>query len=160
MDTADARLAEAMRLLRRESGRSLKELEKLTATSDSSLSRYVNGTATPPWSVVDALCQAVGRDPDELRDVWEDARRARLERYGRSEDDAPPTVVGTDLVTTRPVVVPVPRGVVAAVVTVLVGAVVAVAVLARVRVGGRVPSCPDCASRIRPASVPRGAGWR
>jgi transcriptional regulator with XRE-family HTH domain len=141
MDTAEERLAEAMRVLRRQSGRSLKELERLTATSDSSLSRYVNGVATPPWSVVEALCQAVGRDPRELRGVWEDARRARLERYGRAEECATP-VVGTDLVTTGPAPPALARrGMVAGLVTVLVGAAVVVAVLAR--------------ARLSPASVPQ-----
>lgn len=162
MDTADARLAEAMRMLRRESGRSLKELERLTATSDSSLSRYVNGTATPPWSVVDALCQAVGRDPAELRDVWEDARRSRLDRYGGRGEDGRPPVVGTDLVTTRPVVgLVVPRGVAVGLVTVVVGVVAAalVVLLGRSAVD-TVRPCPGCASRSRLALLPPASGRR
>jgi transcriptional regulator with XRE-family HTH domain len=69
------RLAHALRALRCRSGKSLRELESRTLTSDSSLSRYLNGRALPPWSVVEALCREAGVRPGELRAVWETARR-------------------------------------------------------------------------------------
>lgn len=33
-----------------------------------------------PWPVVDALCRAAGREPQELEPLWEAARRTRIER--------------------------------------------------------------------------------
>ncbi|MGY4645221.1 helix-turn-helix domain-containing protein [Cellulomonas sp. URHB0016] len=90
MGAAAARLAEELCDLRRTAGKSLKELERATATSDSSLSRYFAGTAVPPWSVVEALCRTGERSPQELRELWEEARRERLSRYDRAEARAEP----------------------------------------------------------------------
>jgi tetratricopeptide (TPR) repeat protein len=73
-------LADRLRQLRRRSGRSLKDLESLTHASDSSLSRYLSGRAVPPWPVVVALCQAVGRDPRRLRGLWRRAEAAGTRR--------------------------------------------------------------------------------
>ncbi|MGC5013918.1 helix-turn-helix domain-containing protein [Streptosporangium sp. DT93] len=93
---ARAALAHHLRELRALTGKSLKELERVTAASDSSLSRYFSGAACPPWSVVEALCRAAGRDADELREPWEAARRARLQRYYPSarEEAADPKASG------------------------------------------------------------------
>lgn len=73
-------LASELRAARVQAGRSLKELERLTASSDSSLSRYLAGTSIPPWPVVDALCKAAQRDPGELEPLWQEAQRTRVER--------------------------------------------------------------------------------
>jgi transcriptional regulator with XRE-family HTH domain len=72
---AVGRLAEHLRAMREELSMSLKELERRTHTSDSSLSRYLSGKAAAPWPVVVALCELAGRDPTTLRPVWERARR-------------------------------------------------------------------------------------
>jgi transcriptional regulator with XRE-family HTH domain len=69
--------SEMLRGIRAETGKSLKELERLTATSDSSLSRYLSGSICPPWSVVEMLCGAAQRDPAALREPWERAHRQR-----------------------------------------------------------------------------------
>lgn len=63
--------------LKDESGRSLRELERATHASNSALSRYLSGQASPPWSVVVALCKEAGRDPRPLRPLWEEACEAR-----------------------------------------------------------------------------------
>lgn len=63
--------------LKDESGRSLRELERATHASNSALSRYLSGQASPPWSVVVALCKEAGRDPRPLRTLWEEACEAR-----------------------------------------------------------------------------------
>lgn len=73
-------LAQELRRVRIQSGRSLKELEPITASSDSSLSRYLSGASIPPWSVVDALYRTAGRDPADLAPLWEAAQRTRFER--------------------------------------------------------------------------------
>ncbi|MFI6511368.1 helix-turn-helix domain-containing protein [Streptosporangium sp. NPDC050855] len=80
-------LARHLQELRALTGKSLKELERVTAASDSSLSRYFSGAACPPWSVVEALSRAAGRDAEELREPWEAARRARLQRYRPSSQE-------------------------------------------------------------------------
>jgi len=72
-------LAAALRELRARTGRSLKDLEKVTAISDSALSRYLTGATLPPWSAVQALSTAAGQDPARLRTLWEHCPR---ERYG------------------------------------------------------------------------------
>jgi transcriptional regulator with XRE-family HTH domain len=71
-----AELSGALRALRERSGRTLRELERLTHVSDSSLSRYFLGRTVPPWSVVEVLCRAAERNPGELRPAWEAARRS------------------------------------------------------------------------------------
>ncbi|MBR7829514.1 helix-turn-helix domain-containing protein [Actinospica sp. MGRD01-02] len=68
-----AELAHELRRMRDLSGCSLKELERSTYVSDSSLSRYLAGRQLAPWSVVVALCRVVGRDPVELLALWEQA---------------------------------------------------------------------------------------
>lgn len=72
-----------LRQLQIDTGKSLKELERVAAASDSSLSRYLKGTALPPWSVVDALCRAADREPTPVHRLWQDARR---ERAGQRAD--------------------------------------------------------------------------
>jgi transcriptional regulator with XRE-family HTH domain len=71
------RLTAELRVLRDSSGKSLRELEKHTHTSDSSLSRYLSGQALPPWPVVHALATLTGRDPEPLHALWIAARHAR-----------------------------------------------------------------------------------
>jgi transcriptional regulator with XRE-family HTH domain len=80
-----------LREVRAATGKSLKELERLTATSDSSLSRYLSGAICPPWSVVEMLCTAAGRDPATLRQAWEQANRQR----SAARVPAPPVPAGT-----------------------------------------------------------------
>jgi hypothetical protein len=63
--------------LKDESGRSLRELERATHASNSALSRYLSGQASPPWTVVVALCREAGRDPRPLRQLWEEACETR-----------------------------------------------------------------------------------
>ncbi len=67
------------------SGKSLKELERHTHTSDSSLSRYFSGRLLPPWPVVAALCKVVRRDPREVLPMWEAARNRASGKTGRSD---------------------------------------------------------------------------
>jgi tetratricopeptide (TPR) repeat protein len=68
-------LARHLRDARDATGHSLRELERLIHVSNSSLSRYFVGRATPPWQVVVALCQVAGRDPRPLRPIWERSRQ-------------------------------------------------------------------------------------
>lgn len=69
-------LAFELRQLRKRAGKSLRELERTTYASDSALSRYLAGRNLPPWRVVAALSVEGGRDPEELRDLWERASKA------------------------------------------------------------------------------------
>ncbi|HEX6469750.1 MAG TPA: helix-turn-helix transcriptional regulator [Streptosporangiaceae bacterium] len=73
-------LARELRAVRVATGKSLKELERLTASSDSSLSRYLSGSGVPPWPVVEALCRLAQRDPQDLAPLWQAAQRTRVER--------------------------------------------------------------------------------
>ncbi|GAA1957494.1 hypothetical protein GCM10009838_11880 [Catenulispora subtropica] len=66
-----------LRRLKSESGRSLRDIERTTRISNSSLSRYLSGQATPSWNVVVALCRVTGHDPRPLRPLWEAADRGR-----------------------------------------------------------------------------------
>jgi transcriptional regulator with XRE-family HTH domain len=75
--TAADQLAAELRGLRKASGQSLRELEKSTHASDSSLSRYLSGQALPPWPVVAALATVAGRDTEPLHTLWVAARQAR-----------------------------------------------------------------------------------
>jgi transcriptional regulator with XRE-family HTH domain len=75
-------LARELRQVRVATGMSLKELERTTASSDSSLSRYLAGTSVPPWAVVEALCLAAKRDPQDLMPLWQAAQRVRVARRG------------------------------------------------------------------------------
>ena len=72
-------LAGELRRLRGECGMSLRELERVTFSSDSALSRYLSGQTVPPWPVVEALCREVGSGPETLRGLWTAARAARAE---------------------------------------------------------------------------------
>ncbi|GIG59766.1 hypothetical protein Lfu02_41380 [Longispora fulva] len=78
-----ADLAERLRELWRLSGRSLRDLERATRTSNSSLSRYFAGKSIPPWSVVVELCRVTGHDPRPLRHLWERGRRGPHEPAGQ-----------------------------------------------------------------------------
>jgi tetratricopeptide (TPR) repeat protein/transcriptional regulator with XRE-family HTH domain len=69
------RLAKELRDLRSVTGLSLRELQRLTHTSDSSLSRYFAGRIRPPWTVLEALCRLAGRDAEDLRPLWQAAFR-------------------------------------------------------------------------------------
>jgi transcriptional regulator with XRE-family HTH domain len=72
-------LAARMRDLRKRSGKSLRELERPTHCSDSSLSRYLAGRALPPWQVVEALSDEGRGDSAALRELWTRAWQARAE---------------------------------------------------------------------------------
>jgi transcriptional regulator with XRE-family HTH domain len=76
-DTAAGRLASRLRELRKQTGRSLKDLEAELHVSDSSLSRYFSGQSVPPWPVVEQLAGLAGQDADELRDLWQQAGQRR-----------------------------------------------------------------------------------
>ncbi len=67
----------ALRRLKADSRRSLRDIERATHISNSSLSRYLSGQATPSWNVVVALCRVTGHDPRPLRPLWEAADRGR-----------------------------------------------------------------------------------
>lgn len=91
-------LASELRELREASRKSLRELERETHASDSSLSRYLSGQLVPPWPVVESLCVAGGRDPATLRVLWEAAEQVRA---GRRQPAAPypaPLETGRDVV--------------------------------------------------------------
>jgi hypothetical protein len=83
-----AQLAAELRELRKRSGKSLRELERPTLSSDSSLSRYLAGRALPPWQVVAVLVEEGGGDSVRLHELWSRARQARA--TARIGDQAPP----------------------------------------------------------------------
>lgn len=72
-----ARLAAELRAVRERSGKTLRELERLTNASDSALSRYLSGRTVPPWSVIESLCRVAGHDSRRLRSVWAAAGEGR-----------------------------------------------------------------------------------
>jgi transcriptional regulator with XRE-family HTH domain len=80
-------LSRELRRVRVATGMSLKELEHATASSDSSLSRYLAGTSIPPWAVVEALCRAAQRNPQDLMPLWQAAQRMRVERRSLARDN-------------------------------------------------------------------------
>jgi len=88
-------LAGRLRAIRDLSGRSLRELERSTGISSSSMSRYFAGQSLPPWTTVVALCRLVKRDPRPLRPLWEQARNvpaappAALPRPTQARNDLP-----------------------------------------------------------------------
>jgi transcriptional regulator with XRE-family HTH domain len=88
---AAARLALELRRLRELSGMSLRSLERRVHVSDSSLSRYLAGQSVPPWSVVVALSELAGRDPEPLQELWEHARLHRHEGVAAHRDGRCPT---------------------------------------------------------------------
>ncbi|MFL6118343.1 helix-turn-helix domain-containing protein [Actinophytocola sp.] len=67
-------LAAELRRLQTASGMSLRQLERETHASSSSLSRYLSGRTVPPWSVVESLCRVAEGRPDDLRPLWERAK--------------------------------------------------------------------------------------
>src|SRR5690349_23300555 len=77
--------AQRLRAVRDATGRSLRELEKLTHVSTSSLSRYFAGQSLPPWPVVVRLCQLAKQDPRALRAAWEHARQPRPASPARND---------------------------------------------------------------------------
>jgi tetratricopeptide (TPR) repeat protein/transcriptional regulator with XRE-family HTH domain len=77
--------ARQLRAVRDATGRSLRELEKLTHVSNSSLSRYFAGQSPAPWPVVVKLCQLAKQDPRPLRAAWEQARRPRSTAPARND---------------------------------------------------------------------------
>lgn len=81
-------LAAQLRDLRRRTGKTLRELERSTLSSDSSLSRYLAGRALPPWQVVAVLSEEGGGDGARLHDLWSRARQARA--MARIGDQPPP----------------------------------------------------------------------
>jgi transcriptional regulator with XRE-family HTH domain len=90
MKTAREQLADELQRLRELSGRSLKHLEAQTHASDSSLSRYLSGKTLPPWTVVEGLCRAAGRDAAYLRPIWIAAGK------GQSRPETPPSIAEDD----------------------------------------------------------------
>jgi transcriptional regulator with XRE-family HTH domain len=82
-DTAAGRLASRLRELRKQTGRSLKDLEAELHVSDSSLSRYFSGQSAPPWPVVEQLGRLAGQDVAELRGLWQEAGQRRRDGAGR-----------------------------------------------------------------------------
>jgi tetratricopeptide (TPR) repeat protein/transcriptional regulator with XRE-family HTH domain len=77
--------ARQLRAVRDATGRSLRELEKLTHVSNSSLSRYFAGQSPAPWPVVVKLCQIAKQDPRPLRAAWEQSRRPRSTAPARND---------------------------------------------------------------------------
>jgi len=77
--------ARQLRAVRDATGRSLRELEKLTHVSNSSLSRYFAGQSPAPWPVVVKLCQLAKQDPRPLRAAWEQSRRPRSAAPARND---------------------------------------------------------------------------
>ncbi|MEV6525926.1 helix-turn-helix domain-containing protein [Longispora sp. NPDC051575] len=73
-------LAEELRQARSRAGLTLKQLERHTHASDSSLARYLAGKLLPPWPLVETLCRLSDRDPLELRPLWERADQERRTR--------------------------------------------------------------------------------
>lgn len=88
---AAGKLAVELRRMREVTGMSLRSLERKVHVSDSSLSRYLSGQSVPPWSVVVALCDLAGRDPDSLHAMWEHARLHREETVPVSTEGLCPT---------------------------------------------------------------------
>ncbi|MFF3072757.1 helix-turn-helix domain-containing protein [Kitasatospora sp. NPDC057904] len=135
-----ARLSERLREMRSLTKKSLKDLERVTMVSDSSWSRYLAGRGLPPWAAVEALCREVGRDPEDLRLLWEAAAASRTEqeRPPQTADDVGPGTAGT--------VVPVRRRrswlVLAAAAVTLLGVLVS-ALVPALRDGGTGSSAPQ-----------------
>ncbi|MFC9032470.1 helix-turn-helix domain-containing protein [Streptomyces arboris] len=69
--------AEALRVLRRRSGLSLKELAAQTPYSKSSWERYLNGKTHPPRAAVLALCRLARQPAAHPLALWERAETAR-----------------------------------------------------------------------------------
>lgn len=86
--TALEHLARRLRELRDHVPLSLRDLQRQTHVSDSSLSRYLAGQALPPWKTVEVLSRLGGGNTAELRGLWEQARVER--RRARSAAPAAP----------------------------------------------------------------------
>lgn len=90
-------LASELRELRRRSGMSLRELERPTLSSDSSLSRYLAGRALPPWQVVQVLSERGDGDTEKLRSLWTRAIKARAQaRVVEGEQRPQPEITETE----------------------------------------------------------------
>jgi len=87
-------LAAELRELRRRTGKSLRELERPTLSSDSSLSRYLAGRSLPPWQVVEVLSEQGGGDSAHLHVLWSRARQAKAE--ARIGDPTPQSTVAPE----------------------------------------------------------------
>lgn len=85
-----AALAAELHEMRVRCGLSLRQLEQMTFTSNSALSRHLSGRTLAPWSVVELLCRSSGRDPAELRVLWEQAHREQARRRQQRGRKAPP----------------------------------------------------------------------
>ncbi|MFD5610564.1 helix-turn-helix domain-containing protein [Kitasatospora sp. NPDC127060] len=70
---AAAKLASALSFLQRRSGRSARELAAAAGLSASKVSRMFVGDRVPSWPVTQALVEAVGGHPAEIRPLWEAA---------------------------------------------------------------------------------------
>jgi transcriptional regulator with XRE-family HTH domain len=67
---AAERLAQALRVMQRASGRSLRSLARDVHVSHSSLSRYLRGEIVPGWTVVKRTCELTGGDVLEASQLW------------------------------------------------------------------------------------------
>jgi hypothetical protein len=81
------------------SGKTLRALERDISISDSTLSRYFRGQATPTWPTAEKICTALGGDPTPLRGLW----RAAMAEKSHSElapsavtAHAPPRTPGSE----------------------------------------------------------------
>lgn len=88
------RLAAELRDLRSATGMSLRDLQRHTHSSDSSLSRYLSGRIIPPWAVVEALCALADRPAARLRPLWELATTTQTQLGRNDLPAAPHAVVG------------------------------------------------------------------
>ncbi|MEV6758269.1 helix-turn-helix transcriptional regulator [Streptomyces sp. NPDC051214] len=66
-------LASALSLSQRASGRSVRQLGRLSGVSPSYLSRVMCGEKFPSWDLVRKFLEACGEDPSGLRPLWEEA---------------------------------------------------------------------------------------
>jgi transcriptional regulator with XRE-family HTH domain len=67
--------AEALRVVRRQSGLTLKQLSTLTHYAESTLSRLTNALGVPPWAPVEAFLVACGvADIERWKSLWEATR--------------------------------------------------------------------------------------
>src|SRR5881398_1831943 len=109
---AGNQLARHLRDLRESTPLSLRDLERQTHVSDSSLSQYLTGRSLPPWPVVETIGRLGGGDATELRALWEKARieqrrsrsQQRSSQPAAETDDSVPVSTGETGPGTTPVV--------------------------------------------------------
>ncbi|WP_424888875.1 helix-turn-helix domain-containing protein [Streptomyces sp. XH2] len=65
------RLAPALSMVARRSGRSMKQISERTGCSASYLSRILSGERIPTWPLIERLARACDADPAILRPLWE-----------------------------------------------------------------------------------------